>query len=300
MSHDDIAGELGESRTETTEEDTDTGLSRRSILKRGGGVAAALSTAGVGSASSLSHNAAVSVTVHPLTDRVTNADEAYLENVQQAIDYFLSDVSDRLGWFFSYEVDVADDPLDEQYLDSYEIDDCPDGLDNNIGVYDEIEEDPSKEADVHVVVTEQSPFAGVDGNEEYSEVWTDKPAVPWVGVDNGGPYGTFIDRTERYKNAAIQEMVHVLVDPNETDLVSDIGTQEHELGKINDEGESTPCLTFYQTDDANDCNPNDLTNKGPDRCRTDNEWRYSFTRDATDCTLDAVMETYLAHYTVLR
>lgn len=90
----------------------------------------------------------------------------------------------------------------------------------------------------------------------------------------------------RWKNLAVQEPIHNMV-CSEYSYVSDMMTgDEHDLGKINSSGQSTPMLTFYERSDTHPTRQHDRSGKGD--CGPDNTWAETHTLDLTSCSIDAI------------
>lgn len=138
---------------------------------------------------------------------------------------------------------------------------------------------------VHLGVTDSTNFANAEHVAKGETAWVNGTAA-FVGTAGG--YDVDVYDKNRWENLAIQEPVHNIV-CSEYDSVSDMTEgDEHDLGKIDSNGDSTPMLTFYERSDTHPDLNSDPDRSGKGECGPDNNWGESHTRDLTNCTLDAI------------
>lgn len=146
---------------------------------------------------------------------------------------------------------------------------------NNQGYYDY--------RGIHMGVTDSTNFA----NAEY----VGKGETSWVSgtaafVGTAGGYSVTSNDKARWKNLAVQEPIHNMVCSEYSYVSNMMSGDEHDLGKINSSGQSTPMLTFYERSDTHPNRQHDRSGKGD--CGPDNTWAETHTLDLTSCSIDAI------------
>lgn len=138
-------------------------------------------------------------------------------------------------------------------------------------------------AGVHLGVTYSTNFANAEYVAKGETAWVSGTAA-FVGTAGG--YSVTSNDKARWKNLAVQEPIHNMVS-SEYNCVSDkTDGDEHDLGKINSSGQSTPMLTFYERSDTHPTRQHDRSGKG--NCGPDNTWDETHTLDLTSCSLNAI------------
>lgn len=268
-------------------------MNRRSLLKSIG-----TSTAGIGITTGLASGRSgrdVRVRIDPARDSDTKLAN---NEIYDALDNFLGQLESN-GAIPGYGLSTPDRPMEDFVDDPGRSDDkcSPGGLYDN---YVDWTEDHGY-FDVALYVTDESFYGGGEVGSS-DGVWTDPRSIVWVGTS--GNYNVDIndDPKERMKNAAIQEVGHTLIDPSKIDS-SDKYTggewhdAEHALGRIESKyggywNPATPMLVYYENSEAG-CRDNDLSGKG---CHAYNDWDKTHTQEVTGCTIDAVRDTFDAHW----
>jgi hypothetical protein len=157
-----------------------------------------------------------------------------------------------------------------------------------------------RKGDVHLAVTDQTNFANAESTEAWDQGQSDdgdadysdgEPGYAFVGTAGGYPHTS--EDTKRYKNLAIQEVGHAIIN---SEYCSASSHPEHALGEVRSDGKSTPMVTFYEenTDgDGTDHNPcYDLGESASDGdCNASYDWDGTHTHEITQCTKDAIRQT---------
>lgn len=146
---------------------------------------------------------------------------------------------------------------------------------NNQGYYDYM--------GVHLGVTDSTNFANAEYVGKGETCW-DNGAAAFVGTAGG--YSVTSNDQARWENLAVQEPVHDMVTLEYTYVDDKTDGDEHDLGKINSSGESTPMLTFYERSDTHPTRQHDRSGKG--NCNPNNTWNETHTLDLTTCTIDSI------------
>lgn len=281
--------------------------SRRDVLKQTSAAAAALTAVGVGGTRSVkaASSSAISVRIQPVDYSVSSTS---LENVYDALDRFFEQLND-VNWWSSipYELYIVDDStIRQDFLDEeVEYDACRMPNQNDIEL-NELEDGE----DILVGVKAEGRWA----TAEHTRLWdvgdSDNDGdVPIAWVSSGATddyrwdYPLANDDVKRYQNAAIQEVGHLLLEEDKAWQYSgydgnDRNHADHTLGMITKDGESTPLITFYESDDVSMCewdgafeDPYDVDLTGEGNCSSDVEWDGSITKDITNCTAKAIWES---------
>ena len=282
-------------------------FNRRSILKKTGGAAGGLAAAGtataVGAGTAAASGDDVTVTIYPRNTGPVPGTPSDVSNVHDAVDGFLTQLEDA-GAIPGYQLDVSSDSLVDKYGDEYDLQpagNCDGDWFNE--AQNAIEEDSDEEDDVYLFVTKHSNFASATGNDAWKP---DVTGFGWVGTN--GDYDVTGDDVGRYKNLAIQEICHEIIDETEIDLdIDHEGHKEHSMGEIkassfySDSGPVTPGATFYEADDANNpCHDFDDHGSAAHQGDCDSstlfydelEWDGTHVQEVSDCTVEAIKATY--------
>lgn len=261
---------------------SDTNTTRRGLLKKTGAVTGGLAIVGSGVVSA---SPSLSVEINPLesnTQGDLNAIEDRVDDFLMLVEYYCQ-YSGSSSVSFSYDVTVGDE-IDWDGSAS----ECTQWI-SDLGAAKHSE----MYKDIHIVVSDVDRFARASENPDY-KAWTSTTCFEYVGTSEN--YDSIVDNPkERYKNAAVQEMIHLMVDESVADNVSNGRHGEHTLGKIRDDGSSTPALTFYENGNSNPCWSNggdDLSGQSP--CAGDTSWNGTH-GSVTDCTLEAIKQTIEAN-----
>jgi hypothetical protein len=258
---------------------------RRTVLKNFGVAAAGLTAYGTGTASA---GGKLEIVIW----KQRSSDDYEADNhVFPALADFLEQLAaeDAVG---DYSLRVEPETLNEKFGLSYDDSDCDDDTwwDN----FRQEIRNSSYDEDVHVAVTDQTKFANAQG-----ECWgSHDQGFAMVGTEGG--WDSTDEDVERYKNAAIQETGHVIINENHITNNEDLDHPEHALGRLkvtdwdNYTGPSTPLVVFDEEEPGyNGCYElgEEATNG---ECASGDwvDWDGTHVRDVTDCTIQAVKDTY--------
>ncbi|USZ69466.1 hypothetical protein NGM10_06950 [Halorussus salilacus] len=136
---------------------------------------------------------------------------------------------------------------------------------------------------VHLGVTDSTNFANAEYVGKGETCWVNGTAA-FVGTAGG--YDVTNNDTARWKNLAVQEPIHNMVSMEYTYVDDLTEGDEHDLGIIDSDGDSTPMLTFYERDDTHPTRKHDRSGKGD--CAPDNTWDNTHRLDLTSCSIDAI------------
>ena len=272
----------------------DKNITRRNVLKCAGAATAGLAAAtGTASASD------------DLVVRIHERENVFswrLDQIKDALEVFMDDLV-AWGAIDSYDLEIEDETLYDRYHGEY-VDECS-GLtcdisqDENCEIQwaseaaEGIRDDWDQDGNLHLFVTSESNFANPVGG--YS-VWEDGIGFAWVGTAGG--YDDTNYPVGRYKNLAIQELGHVLINADHIDEPAgwDDADKEHALGMLypangfDEPGPVTPMATFYEEDGENPCSTMREA-AGYGDCNADIEWNERHRQHVTTCTRRAIEET---------
>lgn len=254
-------------------------MKRRTALKKLGASAIAAGALGTGTASA---GGTLSIKIWP--NRSSDQDEAENE-IFDSLANFLDQLI-TAGAIDGYNLTVADATVQS-------LSGVTNTIDSNCGTdqwFDDFEATVTDSSyNVHIAVTDRTNFASASSDDG----WGSKaPSHAFVGTAGG--YDSTNQDTERYKNLAIQEVGHVIIDESFINAPN-TSHKEHALGKVRDDNKSTPMVTYYETNgDTNPCyDPGTESENG--ECSSAWYWTGTHTRSVTDCTIQAVKDTNIAH-----
>ncbi len=283
-------------------------INRRQMLKHAGAATSGFALVGSAQGKATQDSlGGVLIKVWPQKE----SDHAKAEIVEDTLDDFISQLQSADAIGFSAVNKSTKSTFNDGDVTGVEFNDCgptnESYLDFQGDCYDIYEGDNYQNWDIHVLVSDETSFAGADTGGpflDFSNGMTslDRQGLGFAHVGTAGNYPgakSNSDPVERMKNLSIQEVGHTLVDQR---IVDD---EDHHLGQIRAptypghgplEGPVTPMATFYENNESVSPGGCGMAENAADQGECDSlggevAWDGTHTQEITNCTIDAIRTT---------